>query len=358
MTPCEEMFLSRSFFGRTDPLSAPARCGLVLSALVLGMGCGDYDCKEDESHCDGNVAMTCDYSREDEMSRWKEDDCGRLTCTSVGGPARCATSKGPDPRCPRTDTEQQPEFCFEGSIVACTPSGHAARTVSCEAACVESDEKAECTQSSEPDPRCGDADEVCDGNLLIRCEQGYRIVESPCTSEVTNGEYCIQSGKTAFCAASPEPDPICTADQVCDGASQLTCREGYPLRAFDCDSRICATTSLGPTCVLDEAPDPACMDGTGRTCDGNTLLGCIDGYATSRTPCEEGGCRIFPIDADCTLTNAPDPNCLETRQGESYCDGDFIVECKYGYATSRQACGEGAHCTRPAGLTVAECSTL
>ncbi len=352
------MFLLRSFFGRTDTLSASARCGLVLSGLFLGIGCGDYECKEDESYCDGNVAKTCDYSRENEMSRWKNDDCGRLTCTSAKGPAFCATSQGPDARCEGASAEHPPEFCFESSIVACTPSGHAARTGRCEAVCVESDGTPACAQSSEPDPRCGDADEVCDENVRITCVQGYRTFEAPCVSEQTNGEYCIQSGKTAFCAASPEPDPICTAETVCDGASRLTCREGYPLRAFACDSGVCATTSLGPICVFSAAPDPICADVvTGRACDENAVFECLDGYATYRTPCDEGTCRAFPpTDAACVLTDVPDPKCDETRGSDWYCDGDFMIRCKYGYTISREPCDAGEHCVLYSGSLEAQCA--
>jgi hypothetical protein len=322
---------------------------LLLSGLVLGIGCGDYECKEDESYCDGNVAKTCDYSKENEVSRLKEEDCGRLTCAEVEGPARCATRKGPDPRCEGTEAREAAEpltFCFEGSIVSCAPSGHATRKERCQAACLENGDGALCTESSEPDPRCGDASEVCDGNLLITCEQGYRTFEAPCVNELTNGEYCIQSGKTAFCAASPEPDPICTADAVCNGASTLSCREGYPLRSRSCDVGTCATTSLGPTCVYGAGPAPACAEiVTGERCDGNVRLSCDSGYAVGRASCWEGTtCHEFATDAACVLVDEPDPNCQETLRIESYCDGDSLVHCEYGYATAREPCGSDKRC--------------
>ncbi len=350
------MLVFPSRFSRTALLSAFARRGLVLSGLALGIGCGDYECKEDESYCDGNVARTCDYSREEEMSRWKDDDCGRLTCTRVGGTASCATREGPDPRCEGTDTSEPPAFCFQGSVVACAPSGHAARRASCAAACVESDDTATCTQSSEPDPLCGDADEACDGNVLIQCEQGYRTLEFPCADGLSNGEYCIESGPTAFCAASPEPDPLCTTDTVCDGGSKLYCREGYPLRSQRCDTALCVTTTFGPTCVFDAEYEPACADVVaGKICDGNFLLECLDGYVTSRTPCDEGTCHAFPDDASCVISGVPDPNCQETRQLESYCDGDSVVHCEYGYPTRREPCGSDQHCFKNDFSSEAQC---
>lgn len=340
----------------------------TVSIALLTAGCfDDYDCDAHESMCVGNVARTCDYSGSARASWWNDKDCGALKCHVLQGTAQCVTSRDPDPRCEgATATDREPDFCSENTAVRCTPSGHAVGVHSCvDKQCVETAGTALCSLSEDPDPLCGSAKKyVCEGTEILECEHGYRVSQHACGWDEPT--HCVPSETNDFCALGPEPDPHCIDDVGCDGALRLRCRNGYRVEERECETGACAITGDGPTCVLDATPSPSC-DGVksitdsngqyrGYSCEGNDQIRCADEYLTGRHPCGSARCRQFTPDfATCILSEDPDPNCPLDRAQWSYCNGNALIRCVYGYVIERHRCGEDYRCFKDPQYDLGDC---
>lgn len=104
---------------------------------------------------------------------------------------------------------------------------------------------------------------------------------------------------------------------------------------------IASSAAAAHACMIDSCtyPDVRCEDGYAMTC--------YEG-AWERMSCAGGTCKIFTTEtqgvgpyrpysrAVCTEDDAPDTRC--PAPGQSFCDGNDIVECDNGYIVSRISC--------------------
>jgi hypothetical protein len=152
---------------------------------------------------------------------------------------------------------------------------------------------------------CSEGEYLCTATGIDRC---HREPEMGATSQwqteetCANGTQCIQD--VFVCGYGPTPDPRC------------------PQAPVDChgDSAFCGSYH------------PAC--------DGTTVLSCEGGYLTAQRTCGAGATCFLRDEHNAmgVLSTTPEPRC-GTDSESSYCDGDQIVDCAYGYAVARALCG-------------------
>ncbi|MES1206962.1 MAG: hypothetical protein ABUS79_13580 [Pseudomonadota bacterium] len=249
-----------------------------MAAIGALVGCGP-PCNVGEVKCDGNVAIMCAGGDESPV-QWSRQDCGTSYCRTTEGTnsmlALCSLGPDPDPACASAPSERS------DSLVRCA------------------------------------------GSTLIGCQAGYReVVLDQCGS----ADLCktFEQPKTSACVVSLDPAPACAAAddsmavrRVCEGDRELTCYQGYALRARDCGAGLCYTPALssnpvaqpGPSCVLSRDADPRCSDTSlklytypdgeprsARGCDGNSLFLCVDGMLTVVQDCAPKKCDRLPGNA-------------------------------------------------------------
>jgi len=92
------------------------------------------------------------------------------------------------------------------------------------------------------------------------------------------------------------------AYSFCLGSVRIVCAEGYLLLEQDCGApELCFDTMHGSgerQCRLSTDKDTRCNGITGEhelVCDGNTLVECYSGYATSLEDCGSKTCTPGPL---------------------------------------------------------------
>jgi hypothetical protein len=208
---------------------------------------------------------------------------------------------------------------------------------------------------------CTGGTSQCNGDVLEKCQDssgGVYLTKRLCEPGV-----CIPGGDGGpFCALDREPDPRCPwpAQAVCDGATLVTCHTGYATATFDCllgesqgdvvslapgTSGTCVHLTGGSQCVAEAKPDPACPRENDHFsgCSGNDNVDCRYGYVVRRTPCGSAFCRE-DLTAVCSLTEAPDPACAQNSRTSSFCAGDTLVHCGWGYPVSEEVCSPSEAC--------------
>ncbi len=146
-----------------------------------------------------------------------------------------------------------------------------------------------CALGEDVDPRCGGRSEaVCDGQQRVNCTQGYATTIADCTSG-----YCVKFDGGALCSPEPLPNEICPPGEyatACDGNTLLTCSHGYATTREDCSDENCVETSPYARCL-----DPRCprLAGLARVCDGDVIVVCADGSYAHTEHCElEETCQM------------------------------------------------------------------
>jgi hypothetical protein len=211
----------------------------------------------------------------------------------------------------------------------------------------------------------GDGDECvagtlsCDGKVIRQCRQGADCGEGGGDCSLrweyydrcgdkgipATPPFCVTSeqpdGAGAFCALSPNKDPSCEGKSgYCTADAAVVCQEGYAVDSIECESpKDCWGDGV--------CTDPRCMpfaDGDGRLCDGLSLLECTHGNSAS-TACAVS-CISLPgfsgLDAAfCALSSKPDARCDSSA---GFCDGDIVVSCRQGFATSIRTCEGTCKC--------------
>jgi hypothetical protein len=169
---------------------------------------------------------------------------------------------------------------------------------------------------------CGDGEERCLSPGQSRCRDNVvEVCRSPDSGEddpVWEREDCGSGvcmaglGDEAFCARSAEPDPRCEPVEVgssCDGDELVDCKHGLATtRSADCSSagRYCVVTPEFAFCNASSEPDPLCPaeEYPAHVCDGNVVVGCAYGYRTGESACGSSSvCRQSDVDhtADCVV---------------------------------------------------------
>jgi len=192
---------------------------------------------------------------------------------------------------------------------------------------------------------CNAGDALCEGNVLHWCNvnddsafAGNDWVDYHCP--VT----CHAAGGTAQCVESSGPIPECAGDpngKTCYGNNVSDCWDGYLLQGQSCDSATCVASACGPICAAGAA-DPRCAQ-SDSFCDGDDAwIECYCGYVSNRIPCDPGlSCQVAHGAVLC-LSPTPDPRCDPTQAGSSFCDGTVITICWYGYLTNSSDCALGS----------------
>lgn len=149
----------------------------------------------------------------------------------------------------------------------------------------------------------------CENNVALLC--GGDVYErKPCGSD-----YCVMMPDGPKCAATPTTDPRCTMTLGwCDGATQLRCDNGYPVRDETCGVPLpaCVVSGSGPSdgpfCAASATPNALCAaSGPSAHCEANAIVECQSGYVMQTTTCSDSAtCTVSPC-AGCTPTAA----CLE-----------------------------------------------
>jgi hypothetical protein len=211
----------------------------------------------------------------------------------------------------------------------------------------------------------------CEGDVLQTCEEssgGPYLVERACQPGV-----CLAGNEgTAFCALSKAPDARCTdrSQYACDGGTLVSCHAGFATGTFDCvlgespgqlvtltpgTSGACVELSAGAQCVAEAEPEPDCHGTRDHFsgCNGNDHIECRYGYVLERTPCGPASCRE-DLTAVCSLTGEPDPECWKGDRQSSFCDGDTLVHCGWGYRISEEPCPASETCA-PFSVNNARC---
>jgi hypothetical protein len=163
---------------------------------------------------------------------------------------------------------------------------------------------------------------------------------------------CIElAGEEPFCAEATEPDPRCDTDvdgSLCDGELFVSCVHGYAGNLTDCSAEglYCVEVRSGRAqCAVEREPNPVCGSGVDRTCDGDALVRCKDGYVVERQDCRAAGeyCVVDGIDIGCRVSTQPDPRCPPSVH-DTVCDGELLISCISGYIDSREPCPSGQSC--------------
>ena len=223
------MATSPSRIARTCQFFATAV--LCLSA-VFTTGC--QECEGGQSECAGDVARHCTSEDGNPIVRrhwWVEKRCAVKCHASVLG-ATCVDSLQPVPECAGAS-----RTCFEGAPASCT-GGYPVKEEPCkgEAQCVLSSTCGPiCAAEPPSEPRCAQ-DSFCDGtDTLVTCKCGF--VESRLTCSAST--VCQDVRGEARCTQSTTPDPHCgdptqRLSGFCDGSVATACWYGFVTNAFDC----------------------------------------------------------------------------------------------------------------------------
>ena len=104
-------------------------------------------------------------------------------------------------------------------------------------------------------------------------------------------------------------------------------------------SGACVDEIVGAQCVAEAEPNPDCPSDRDyfSGCSGNDQVDCRHGYTVQRTPCGSAFCRK-DLTAVCSLAEEPDPGCSANQLHSSFCEGDTVVQCGWGYRVSEEPC--------------------
>jgi len=209
---------------------------------------------------------------------------------------------------------------------------------------------------------CTGGTSECNGDVLERCEDssgGVYLTERSCLPGA-----CITSGDSGpFCALDKSPDARCSSPSqaVCDAATLVSCHAGYATASYDCalgespggvvvlaagTSGACVDDIAGGAqCVAEAEPNPDCPSNRDNFsgCSGNDQVDCRHGYTVQRTPCGSAFCRR-DLTAVCSLAEEPDPGCSQNLRQSSFCVGDTVVHCGWGYPVSEEICSASEVC--------------
>lgn len=211
-----------------------------------------------------------------------------------------------------------------------------------------------------------DAAGTCDGDTVVRCVND-EAVRTDCRQY--NGS-CVEDISGAHCVARAQPvdpgqppaaacPPGIDVAGTCDGNTVITCVDGQ-VSEFDCAGlgAQCEDGPAGARCVAPPPPPVGQPVGCGAigpqgTCDGNTAVRCTNG-ALDSTDCGQLGqtCGQGEIGAACRPTNQPllrgDPDCPRVP-AEGFCHGNTAVWCAGGDSYAVDCDWYGASCTYDAG---------
>ncbi len=178
-------------------MSVPVRWLCLL--LVSFAGCASDHCERGAARCAENVAENCSVRDDppDSGWSWAEESCtAGTTCAIAADQAVCAIATSPDPQCP--NSAGRATACVANTAttwIGCLPIAEQA----CDGgACIDptgtscDGYDAFCADSPDPDPLCADVYAACaDSTTLITCHCGFRVAIAPCPAATPR---CIMAG--------------------------------------------------------------------------------------------------------------------------------------------------------------------
>ena len=179
----------------------------------------------------------------------------------------------------------------------------------CEVTCHATEGKAGCVDSRQPIQQCegATADKgVCFEGRPSGCWDGYLIKGQACGSTT----HCVESAECGpICVAGSAPEPRCAQERFCDGGDAIAlCKCGYVQYRFSCSTGLSCQDMRGQPVCLSAAPDPRCGDPTQQYfsfCEGNVLVGCWYGYLSSINDCAKISSPAGRCEPTATPTRKP-----------------------------------------------------
>lgn len=180
----------------------------------------------------------------------------------------------------------------------------------------------------------------CDGDVQRRCaDEGEGLFHAPSWVDRRCPVACRESFGYAQCVDSRDPVPECAgvATSVCWNGGPASCFGPYPIKLSGCggETHCVMSPSCGPTCALEDQPDPRCGSGQ-RFCDGGLLNTCTCDLVSARWDC--GGadlCLEMNGESMCVDSSTPDPRCDPAERWVQSCvDDTTALICWYGFAKS------------------------
>jgi hypothetical protein len=159
---------------------------------------------------------------------------GSSACSSLGDP--CSLKDGDAVTCEDGSSLKQcvvdPEFNFRWHVVPCGAPNPFCAT--------KSDGTGVCSASRDRAPECAanpSAFSCATPTEVHSCKDGFLLVLK-CDATGTDAKSCVSSLQLAesFCALSTTRDPRCTLGetQLCDGNTLIDCADGYALDTHSC----------------------------------------------------------------------------------------------------------------------------
>ena len=156
---------------------------------------------------------------------------------------------------------------------------------------------------------CHDNEAICDGSHILVCGppgdfahvRGFNSQEEGCGAAMCL-DLTMNGNRVAICSSTGQLDPRCDGQDgyVCyDAQTKLSCELGYG-HELDCEGACVNDTAKDLLfCSTEPIPNAVCDDTDPTTCDGNSVVSCVDHYVVDRIECA-GTCVITANAAYCT----------------------------------------------------------
>jgi len=182
----------------------------------------------------------------------------------------------------------------------------------------------------------------CDGDKLVNCKNGSVTSSNKCA----HGCQSMPKGQNDKCKPAPG---FCGGKQNgawCDGAKLVVCKDGAVASSKTCPDG-CQSNPPGVADACKAAAGFCGSKQNGLWCDGNKLVNCSGGKVTSSQTCANG-CQSNPpgVPDQC---KAGGGGFCNGKQNGLWCNGNELVNCSNGKATSSSTCTAGC-ITMPSGV--------
>jgi hypothetical protein len=272
-----------------------------------------------------------------------------------GAPSACKTTPDLSPHVPAV-TELDPDLVARAAVVigSCMPDDgvarnamhiwlahvSAARTYFRSAAQLECLANADCGCAAIEhclgwvyESAAGECAGTCDGDVWSGCGDGIKLSMDCSRFGLTcDPDASCLEGEAEPCEGEGEDPGTCTAD-----GNVRFCDDGFMREApceslgFRCDAGRC--TGTGAACTQDLGHDSEVSAPVGTGCDGDVLIGCLNGKITSQDCSEEGPgftCQALEDSFFCGLSAECLPSYDSSIAAPSSCSGTVLSFCTAG----------------------------
>jgi hypothetical protein len=189
---------------------------------------------------------------------------------------------------------------------------------------------------------CVEGETACRGDGIASCVRGrFREVFFCCAQDGCR-DVEVDGSQQAVCSPTDRLDPRCDGaaafENRCVDGARLTCNFGYSGFEEHCAVACVEAEPDVALCAVSPMPDPRCAGfERGTFCNGNSIVECAFGFVTSDVACTApfDSCMLVPDNLGgrhpACATPTADPGCETDSPGR--CDGLDIVGCRGGRRT-------------------------